>query len=171
MSTRTGEALACLTAGLLLGGLCSALVLHVGSGLVSPVPVEVRRALLVAVVLVGLLRELGLVELPLPQNARQIPQAVLQRDRRRGSVQFGFELGTGVRTYVSATAPYVLAVAVLLLGQDLAAAVAGGLGFGAGRAATPLLRRLSGDPAGWDADLIGRLPAIKLVAAAAVLAL
>ncbi len=146
-------------------------MLHVASGLVTPVPAGVRRAALVAVALLGLLRELGVVRLPLPQNARQIPQDVLHRDRLRGSTQFGFELGTGVRTYVSATAPYVLAVAVLLLGQDLAAAVAAGLGFGAGRAATPLLRRLSGDPVGWDADLIGRLPAVKLVTAAAMLAL
>ena len=72
---------------------------------------------------------------------------------------------------MSATAPYVLAAAVLLLGQDLAVAVAAGLGFGAGRAATPLLRRLSGDPGRWDADLAGRLPAVRLVAALAMLAL
>jgi hypothetical protein len=145
-------------------------VLHVGSGLLAPVPAGVRRVALVAVALLGLLRELGVVRLPLPQNARQIPQEVLHRDRLRGSARFGFELGTGVRTYVSATAPYVLAAAVLLLGQDPAAAVAAGLGFGAGRAATPLLRRLSGDPGRWDADLVGRLPAVKLAAAPGLVA-
>ena len=130
-----------------------------------------RQPAAAAVALLGVLRDLGLVRLPLPQNARQIPQDVLHRHLLRGSAQFGFELGTGVRTYVSATAPYVLAAAVLLLGQDLAVAVAAGLGFGAGRAATPLLRRLSGDPGRWDADLAGRLPAVRLVAALAMLAL
>ena len=49
-------------------------------------------------------------------------------------------------------------------------ALLAGAGFGAGRAATPLLRRLSGDPGWWDARLPQRLPAIRL-AAAAVLAL
>ena len=37
--------------------------------------------------------------------------------------------------------------------------------------ATPLLRRLSGDAGRWDADLARRLPAVRLVAAAAMLAL
>jgi hypothetical protein len=64
----------------------------------------------------------------------------------------------------------VLAAAVLLLGQDPAAAVAAGLGFGAGRAATPLLRRLSGDAGRWDADLARRLPAVRLAAAGGLLA-
>ena len=73
-----------------------------------------------------MLREIGLVTIRLPQNARQIEQDVLQRNRRRGCSQFGFELGTGVRTYVSATAPYVLAVALLFLaGQQLYVALAG----------------------------------------------
>jgi hypothetical protein len=134
------------------------------------VPPGWRRAALAGAALLGLLRELGLVRLPLPQNARQVPQDVLHRDLLRGSARFGFELGTGVRTYVSATAPYVLAVGVLLLGQDLAVALLAGIGFGAGRAATPLLRRLSGDTARWDGDLLPRLPAIRLAATAATLA-
>lgn len=49
-------------------------------------------------------------------------------------------------------------------------ALLAGAGFGAGRAATPLLRRLSGDPGWWDARLPQRLPAIRLAAAAATLA-
>jgi hypothetical protein len=110
------------------------------------------------------------VRIPLPQNARQVPQDVLQRDLLRGSLQFGFELGTGVRTFVSATSPYVLAVALLLVGQQLPVAVLAGLGFGAGRAATPVLRRLSGAAEVWDADLRKRLPVLKAVAAAVLLA-
>jgi len=91
-------------------------VLHVGSGLVAPVPTTARRVALAAVALLGLLQELGQVRLRLPQNAWQVPQDVLHRHLLRGSARFGFELGTGVRTYVSATTPYVLAAGVLLLG-------------------------------------------------------
>jgi hypothetical protein len=123
----------------------------------------------VTVALLGVLRELGAVRIRLPQNSRQVPQAVLQRDVLRGSFQFGFELGTGVRTFVSASAPYVLAAAVLLAGQPLVGVLAG-LGFGAGRALTPLLRRASGAEAGWDAALRARLRVLTGTASVATLA-
>ncbi|HET9381108.1 MAG TPA: hypothetical protein VFP69_09795 [Streptomyces sp.] len=125
------------------------------SGLFSPLPTGVRAGLIVAGALLAALRDTGRLTLRLPQNARQIPQEVLRRHLRRGALQFGFELGTGVRTYVSASAPYALAVAVLLSGAPCTAALATGLGFGAGRALTPALRRLSGDGEGWD-DLLAR---------------
>jgi hypothetical protein len=128
-----------------------------------------RQLAVLVVAVLGLLRELGVVPIRLPQNTRQVPQDVLQRHLLRGAWQFGFELGTGVRTYVSATAPYVLAAAVLLAGGLPAAALAG-LGFGAGRAATPLLRVASGAVAEWDARLPGRIRAITLTASAAVIA-
>jgi hypothetical protein len=156
--------------GLLAGGLCTALLLGLASGLVAPVPPAWRYAAVVGVALLGLLRDLGAVRIPLPQNARQVPQGVLRRHLLRGSFQFGFELGTGVRTFVSATSPYVLAVALLLVGQQLPVAVLAGLGFGAGRAATPVLRRLSGAAEVWDDDLRARLPMVKAMAAAVLLA-
>ncbi|MBO4207683.1 hypothetical protein [Micromonospora echinofusca] len=118
-----------------------------------------------AVAVLGLGRELGLVPIRLPQNARQVPQDVLHRSLRRGALQFGFELGTGVRTYVSASAPYVLATAVLLGGQRLSVAVLAGVGFGVGRALTPLARRAAGTGDRWDADLRARLRAITVTAA------
>lgn len=161
--------MATFVAGLLAGGLCTGLVLGLASGLAAPVPPAWRYAAAAAVAVLGLLRELGVVRVPLPQNARQVPPDVLRRDLLRGSLQFGFELGTGVRTYVSAAAPYVLAAAVLLLGQHLPVAVLAGLGFGAGRAATPLLRQLSGSAEDWDGDLRGRLPVVKLAAAVTLL--
>jgi hypothetical protein len=154
--------------GLLLGGLASGLVLGLASGLAAPLPAGWRQAAALAAALLGLLRETGLIRLPLPQNTRQVPQDVLQRNFRRGALQFGFELGTGVRTYVSATAPYVLAAALLLTGT-LPAALIAGLGFGAGRAATPLLRQASGAPLDWDARLPGRLRPTALLACTAIL--
>ncbi|WP_110084835.1 hypothetical protein [Streptomyces sp. NRRL S-15] len=68
-----------------------------------------------------------------------------------------------MRTYVSASAPYAIAVAVLLSGGSYAPALAVGLGFGAGRALTPALRRLSGDGERWDDFLAARLSGMTVV--------
>ncbi len=163
-------ALATFVLGLFGGALVSALVLGLASGLSAPVPPAWRHGAIVAVAALGLLRELGVVSIPLPQNGRQVPQDVLQRDLLRGALQFGFELGTGVRTFVSASAPYVLALAVLLGGQRLWLAVLAGLGFGAGRAATPLIRLASGDVTGWDGRLRSRLRLVTVAGCVATLA-
>ncbi|MGW0938459.1 hypothetical protein [Streptomyces sp. NPDC002666] len=151
------------TCGLLAGGVLSAGVLWLVSGLFTPLPVGVRQGLIVAAALLAALRDAGKLSLRLPQNARQIPQDVLRRHLARGALQFGFELGTGVRTYVSASAPYAMAVAVLLSGGSYAPALAAGLGFGAGRALTPALRRLSGDGECWDGRLAERLSGTTVV--------
>ncbi|WBB80521.1 hypothetical protein O7606_03800 [Micromonospora sp. WMMD882] len=162
--------LALFSAGLVAGGLVSALALDLLSGLTAPLPAPWRHVAVVAVAALGLLREVGLVRIRLPQNARQIPQHVLQRDVRRGAAQFGFELGTGVRTYVSASAPYVLAVALLLAGQELGVAALAGAGFGVGRALTPLTRRAAGAGDRWDADLRARLRTITVTGCAVLVA-
>lgn len=133
------------------------MVLWLFSGLLSPIPLEWRHGMIVVAALLALLRDQGVLRFPMPQNARQIPQDVLQRDLVRGTLQFGFELGTGVRTYVSASAPYVLALGVLLAGGGLITAVAAGLGFGLGRALSPVVRLASQDVAAWDTRLANRL--------------
>ncbi|MFE7755515.1 hypothetical protein [Streptomyces sp. NPDC057429] len=158
------------TCGLLAGGVLTAGVLWLLSGLFTPLPVVVRQGLIVAVVLLAALCDAGKLSLRLPQNARQIPQDVLRRHLARGALQFGFELGTGVRTYVSASAPYAIAVAVLLSGGCYAPALAVGLGFGAGRALTPALRRLSGDGERWDDLLAARLSGMTVVCSALIAA-
>lgn len=147
----------------------SAAVLWLLSGLTAPVPAGWRWAGVLLVAALGLLRQLGLIRIPLPQNGRQVPQDVLQRHLLLGSLRFGIELGTGVRTFVSASAPYVLAAGLLLVGHDLRVAVLAGLGFGAGRAATPLLRHLSRADARWDADLHDRLRIITVGSSALTL--
>lgn len=148
--------------GLLAGGLLSGLVLWVASGLAAPLPMGWRYLVILLVGVIAVLRDLGVVRLRLPQNARQIPQDVLRAGPIRGAVQFGMELGTGMRTYVSASTPYLLALAVLLAGQRWQAAVLAGLGFGVGRAASPLIRYLSGEGDGWDARLGVRLRLITV---------
>lgn len=167
--------LALFALGLLAGGAVTATVLWLLSGLAAPVPLDVRHGAVLAVAGLAVLRDLGLVRIPLPQNGRQVPQEVLARDWHRGAAQFGFELGTGVRTFVSASAPYVLAVALLLSGPGLVAvALPVGLGFGAGRALAPLLRRASADGTGWDRCVVLRHRLLRVgtaVAVAVVLAL
>lgn len=148
----------------MLGALVSALVLFVVGGLLTPVPPEVRHALVVALAVAGVLRDAEIVTFPLPQNARQVPQGVLTRDVARGSLQFGFEMGTGVRTYVSSTVPYVLVAALLLTAPGLVTATAAGVGFGVGRAITPTARYASPDGERWDDALRTQLRAIKLTA-------
>ncbi|MFD0688947.1 hypothetical protein [Actinomadura fibrosa] len=161
---RQGEVLAVFTLGLLLGGTLSAAVIWLLSGLAAPLPPPVRTAAVLAAALLGAARELGLVHLPLPQNARQIPQEVLLTRLRRGSMQFGFELGTGVRTYVSASSPYVLALGLLLSHQDPATTLLAGTAFGAGRALSSTLTYLSRDPAR-SAAVAVRLPALTTTTA------
>ncbi|WP_245997221.1 hypothetical protein [Streptomyces armeniacus] len=156
-----------LTAGLLLGALLSALVLWLFSGLLSPVPPEWRHGAIVVAAVLALLRDTDVLSFPMPQNARQIPQDVLQRDLMRGTLQFGFELGTGVRTYVSASAPYVIALGVLLTGGSVATPIAIGTGFALGRALSPVVRLASGDVEGWDMRLADRLTPVKVVICAA----
>lgn len=159
-----------LTVGLLLGAVLSATVLWLFSGLLSPVPAELRYGMLVVAALVALLRDAGVLRFPMPQNARQIPQDVLQRDLVRGTLQFGFELGTGVRTYVSASAPYVIALGVLLAGDGLVTAVAAGIGFALGRALSPVARLASGDVRAWDVRLTHRLVPMNVTICAAAAA-
>ncbi|MFD0560071.1 hypothetical protein FB566_4064 [Stackebrandtia endophytica] len=148
--------------GLLAGGACTATALWLVSGLATPIPAVVRHGVLVLAAVVFLARDAGWWRFPMPQNTRQVPQDVMQRHLIKGSLQFGFEMGTSVRTYVSASAPYVVGLALLLAGLDYWSALLVGLGFGLGRAATPLSRLTSTDGIDWDARLIGRLPVITV---------
>lgn len=158
--------------GLLAGGVLTATVLWLLSGLAAPIPAAGRDAAVLAVAALAVLRDAGLLRIPLPQNARQVPQEVLHRSWRRGALTFGFELGTGVRTFLPASAPYVLAAALLLGAPGLATAVLpAGLGFGAGRALAPMLRRASGNGTGWDAQVRARRRLLGVGAAVAVAAL
>jgi hypothetical protein len=135
----------------------------------------VRHAVLIVIAGVGVLREANLLRIPLPQNARQIPQDVLQTRLRLGAMRFGFELGTGVRTYVSSSAPYVVALGLVVSHLHVGTAVAIGVAFGAGRALSAALQYWSRHPS-WNAFAATRLPwittttSISILAATAVLA-
>jgi hypothetical protein len=151
-NVRHSRAVALFVVGLLLGGLTSAIALWAVGGLTRPIPLPLRVAVVTLFALAALLRDLHIVVFWVPQNARQIPQTVFHRGLARASLQFGYELGTGVRTYVPSTLPYVVALGLLLLTPSWLAAVAAGVGFGLGRALSLLLRLLSGQDDAWDAS-------------------
>lgn len=144
-------------AGALLGGVTTALVAVVLSGLASPLPTAGVLTVMVAFAFAAVLRDVGVVRFWLPQNARQVPQEVFAFGRARGAFQFGYEMGTGVRTYVTSTAPFVVLLGVVLLADGAFVGVVAGLGFGLGRAVMPVLRYLSEQRASWDVHLKSQL--------------
>jgi len=141
----------------LLGALTTALVAVVLSGLASPVPAIWAAGLVAAFAVAAVLRDMGIVSFWLPQNARQVPQEVFAFGRERGALQFGYEMGTGVRTYVTSTAPFVVLLGVVLLANGSFVALGAGVGFGLGRALMPLARYLSEQRLAWDAVLATQL--------------
>lgn len=105
--------------------------------------------------------ELGLYRLPLPQNARQVPQSIVDEGGPVGGLQFGFEMGTGVRTFMTSGLPHVLFVMVFLLAPWPDALLAGA-SFGAGRAWMALSRLWHGDVHRWDEELLKRERQIRI---------
>lgn len=108
------------------------------------VSTAVRVVAVLLVLVAALLHMAGLMRLPLPQNARQVPEAVARTGPLLGALQFGFEMGTGMRTFMTSALPHVVLTTVLLLGGTWEA-VAAGLGFGLGRAIVPIARWAAGD--------------------------
>ena len=155
-----------LAVGLLLGGVASALGFWLLSGLAAPVWAPVRVALLAGVAAAALADEALGFGWRWPQNARQVPQAIRRRTPGAGMLQFGFELGTGLRTFVTSRAPYTLVTMLLLGGLSVVDALAIGAGFGTGRALMPSTRAWHGDAGDWDHRLERAARSLKLTATA-----
>ncbi|MGH3887131.1 MAG: hypothetical protein ACRDSZ_11310 [Pseudonocardiaceae bacterium] len=140
--------------------------------LVRPVlPPVVCAGLVVTAGLFVLAGEGGLHRIALPHRRAQVPSAVIGAGGDAGALQFGFEMGCGVRTHMPSNLPYLPLVAVLLVGSWVAALLVG-LGFGLGRAAMALGRHHSRDAAWWDRQWQrhGRRLRITLALASGVLA-
>jgi hypothetical protein len=152
-------------AGTTSGALVTTLALWTLSGFAAPLSAWTRLALLaIGIALVWSIKAGPLAPfVSLPEARRQIPTRVFHGSLVRGAFRFGFELGTGVRTYVPAVAPYILALVLVLGRPTLGAAVLAALGFGMGRAiplAVHLLareRRLSDRPIARGAERLGAL--------------
>ena len=102
---------------------------------------------------VALARDLGMVRFWMPENRRQVRQTVLRLRPVVGDLMFGFELGTGARTFVPATAPYLVAVAVIVVPDGPISGLATGAGFGLGRGLVVVDRMLRRDRERWDATM------------------
>jgi hypothetical protein len=154
-------------AGLLLGGAVTAAVLAVvGTLLRIPVPEPVRWGLVGAALLAVVLRELRVLRFTLPENRRLVPESVFRLGKVLGPLQFGVEMGTGVRTYLPSGLPYVAAVAVLLTAPFPQALLAGA-GFGVGRALmTTASLRFAGD---WHAQWSRHAPRLAVALGGAFL--
>lgn len=116
-----------------------------------------KPPLLVAIALIGtttavvLATDVGQAGCRLPENRRQVRQRVLRMEPSVGALMFGFELGTGVRTFLTGKAPYIILVAaVLATTHGPVAAMLVGLGFGLGRGLVPLDRAMSYEVDAWD---------------------
>ncbi|MCZ3390010.1 MAG: hypothetical protein LH645_13070 [Actinomycetia bacterium] len=112
---------------------------------------EMRKLLLVIVIGILAGRELGVLRFPLPQNKRLVPITVFRLGERFGPIQFGFEMGSGIRTYVTSSLPYLLVVATVLLASLPEALVAGG-GFAIGRSAMAIQSVRVGDVLDWTGN-------------------
>jgi hypothetical protein len=142
------------SAGLLAGGFTSSLVaVALGTLLLRPLlPVRLAVGVVLAAFVLVALQEFGIFRLRLPQNARQVPESISADGASYGALHFGFEMGSGVRTYMTSGLPHVLAAGVLLV-AGWSAALLAGLAFGAGRALMTLSRHAYHDDTRWDRSL------------------
>ena len=104
-------------------------------------------------------RELGLWRFAVPENARLVPEEVQHR-AHWGALQFGFEMGTGMRTYSPSALPHLaLAAVVLVVPLPVAPAVAAG--FAVGRFAMPVLSNAWSDDGAWTEVWAAAEPVVR----------
>jgi hypothetical protein len=131
-------------AGSTSGALLTALAAWFLSGFAEPLGPVLRVVLLcLGAVFIWLVKQGPLGRyISLPEARRQIPAEVFGGGLVRGAYRFGFELGTGVRTYIPSPAPYLLLLTALVGQLRLGTALLIALGFGLGRA-LPLMIQVS----------------------------
>lgn len=139
--------------GLLLGASTVGLLAGAAGGVLAVLlPFPVRAVLAGTVLAIVVVREISGRPWRGLQNRRLVPQEIIARGNVEGPLQFGFEMGTGMRTFSPSALPHLLVALVVLAGGPAVGAVAG-LGFAAGRALVPLSRGSAADRYGWDAAL------------------
>ncbi len=104
----------------------------VGSLVRAPFPLLVLQIVVAVSAVVLLLQEFGVLKFPILQNARLVPQFVT-RIPFWGAVQFGMEMGTGMRTYSPTALPHIMAISIVFLASWQQALMAG-IGFAMARA-------------------------------------
>lgn len=164
--------------GLLSGAFATAIVAWILVSLVAPA-LDIWPPLRAIIVFSGLglisLRELGILRFWLPENRRLVPETVFRLGDFFGPLQFGIEMGSGFRTYVSSSLPYAFLL-LTLCASDFWAVCFGAVGFATGRELMTVLSVASADPGNWDTvfrrDFVARrLAHVVFVAAAIVVVL
>jgi hypothetical protein len=149
-SVRRTHSVVALNLGLVAGGALTGVCLAVASAVVRPPMAPMWSYLVLGVVCAVLFaHEIRLVRLRLPQRRRLVPITVFRFGPVFGALEFGIEMGSGLRTYVSSAAPYAVVAAALLTADSLDAVLAG-IGFGLGRATMTTASVVSRDPDAWD---------------------
>ncbi|PZG20873.1 hypothetical protein C1I95_08540 [Micromonospora craterilacus] len=133
----------------------------VGSVLRAPIPEAGRQYAVLTVAAVLIVREFGVFKFPIPQNARLVPQFVT-RIPFWGAVQFGAEMGTGMRTYSPTGLPHIV-VAAIVLWASWGEAIAAGTGFALGRALMLLIFLAARNKEGADAAFEKGMPRLRPV--------
>ncbi len=136
--------------GAALGGFSAGLVVAVAAVLLGWLPDSIALLLAVSGSLYGAAADLTGHRIWFPGARRQVPQSVPHRGVP-GFIQFGFEMGTGMRTYMPVALPVVVAFAMAVLGFPRAGLL-GGLAFGVARGTLHLLKWCSGN-AEWQGSL------------------
>lgn len=137
--------------GAMVGGSASGAFVAIGSLFVPPPGPWLPFGLVALVTVLVVVRDANLYPVRLPQNHRQVRQSVLHMPGSAGALMFGFELGTGVRTYLTGAAPYIAVTAAILAdGGVMLHALLVGVGFGLGRGLVPIVRWLHDDADAWD---------------------
>jgi sulfite exporter TauE/SafE len=149
---RRGVSKYAFAAGLVLGGIITGSgVLLVGSVLRWAAPAMVIAVASIVWLAVITARELNLLRFALPQNARLVPETVFRHGPVFGPLQFGLEMGTGMRTYLPSGLPYVALVLVAGFATPVTAVVTGAA-FGLGRAAMTFGSLRYGGNGEWDSE-------------------
>ncbi|MGC5031149.1 hypothetical protein [Micromonospora sp. DT229] len=161
-SVRRGSDITGFIVGLFLGAVATALGLVLAGSLIrAPLTPLVASVIVAVAAFVLLLREFGVVSFRLIQNARLVPQFVTTIPFW-GPMQFGMEMGTGMRTYSPTGLPHIMAVAIVFL-ASWPEALAAGAGFALARAVMMLSFTATREKAEADSAFYTDLPRLTQV--------
>jgi len=143
---------AAFAAGLSLGGLASGFLVGLLAALLPFSPTPSSLLILIVLVVALVVYDLQADVVRLPQRRSLIPQDVFLHSRAEGFFRFGLEFGSGIRTFVTSSSPYIVLVALLGTTNDVRLCCAAGLAFGLGRSVGPL-QAVFADQTLWSSDL------------------
>lgn len=136
--------------GLLVGAYLAGTALFLLFALLSTPTVSADAALWVTVALLVPLVGVQLLDSSskLPSARRQVPQTTVDGGSKFGMLRFGLEMGSGVRTYMTSTAPYMVLVALAIRAPGYSWYALGATMFAAGRLLPLVVKLVDSSPSG-----------------------